>query len=769
MIGLLFHLAALQVAPPRLELPVVIDGSLDEPAWSRAVRLTGFSQYSPVDGRPAAQSTEVLVWYSPTALHLGVRAAAEPGTVRAHLTDRDRGIIPDDYIEFQLGTFNDGRSAYVFAVNPLGVQADGSLVEGNQARRLAVETDRTGGREQPDLSPDYVFDSKGRVTETGYEIEVRIPFKSLRFQSGASQDWTFQVIRKSAQSGREDIWSPARRDATSFVAQHGKLVGLTDLRRGLVLELNPIVTSTVSGSPAPTEWDYEGGRPDVGGNVRWGITTNLTLNGTVNPDFSQVESDAGQLSPDPRRLLFFQEKRPFFLDGLEAFATPNQLIYTRRIAAPAGAAKITGKVAGTSFGFLTALDGREVSATGQDRPVFNVLRVLKDIGGQSRLGLAYTDRVEGRDYNRVAQVDGRVVFGGVNSISFYGGVSRTRENGATRTGPTWNLAFSRAGRRLGFNASFYAVSDRFEASSGFTSQSDLAQLSLGPTFTFYGRQGAFLERLNASVTGTYTWDYPGFAQWEGPRDRQHWFNTTVQLRGGYSVSSTLFVETFGFDHRLYTDYRLEIPTGGPGRDTVAFGTKSDLPVRAVMVRAKTPEVRGFAFDGFVAYGRDPNYLEWSKSEILFARLGLTYRPTDKLRFESGVPILIHYRRTDGSKVDEAILPRLKVEYQVSRAVFLRAVGEYRSAFQDDLRDDARTNHPVLIRDPDDGIFKRSLATGGRSNTLRVDWLFSFQPNPGTVFFAGYGSSLEEQGTFRFRGLSRTADGFFTKLSYLFRI
>ncbi|MBL8988705.1 MAG: carbohydrate binding family 9 domain-containing protein, partial [Gemmatimonadetes bacterium] len=475
MIALLLQLAALQTAPPRLEMSVVIDGSLDEPAWSRAAKLTGFSQYSPVDGRPAAQSTEILVWYSPTALHLGVRAAAEPGTVRAHLTDRDRGIIPDDYIEFQLGTFNDGRSAYVFAVNPLGIQADGSLVEGNQARRLAVETDRTGGREQADLSPDYVFDSKGRVTEAGYEIEVRIPFKSLRFQSGATQDWTFQVIRKSAQSGREDTWAPARRDAASFLAQHGKLVGLTDLRRGLVLELNPIVTSTVAGGPTATGWEYDGGRPDVGGNVRWGMTTNLTLNGTVNPDFSQVESDAGQLSPDPRRLLFFQEKRPFFLDGLEAFATPNQLIYTRRIAFPVAAAKVTGKMAGTSFGLLTAVDGKEVSLSGHDRPVFNVLRVLKDIGGQSRLGLAYTDRVEGGDYNRVAQVDGRVVFGGINSLSFYGGVSRTRHDGNTRTGPTWNLAFSRAGRRLGFNASLHGVSDRFEASSGFTSQSDLAQ------------------------------------------------------------------------------------------------------------------------------------------------------------------------------------------------------------------------------------------------------------------------------------------------------
>ncbi len=764
----LFQVAAAQVAPPRVETTVTVDGVLDEEVWSQAARLEGFTQYSPADGHPAVQPTLVLVWYSPTALHFGIRAMAEPGTVRANLTERDRGIIPDDYIEIQLGTFNDGRSAYVFAVNPLGIQADGSLVEGNQTRRSVTEIDRSGGREQADLSPDYTFESRGRVTETGYEIEVRIPFRSLRYQSVDPQDWTLQIVRKSAQSGREDTWAPARRDAASFIAQHGRLVGLTGFRRGLVLELNPIVTSSIEGGPSTSGWRYDGGGPDVGGNVKWGVSTNLTLNGTVNPDFSQVESDAGQVSPDPRRALFFPEKRPFFLDGLEYFATPSQVIYTRRIAAPAGAVKVTGKVSGTSFGLLSAVDGRAVSLSGRDRPVFNVLRVLKDVSAQSRLGFAYTDRIEGDDYNRVAQVDGRLVFAAVNSLAFHGALSRTRTEGTATTAPLWYLGFQRLGRRFGLNATFQAVSDQFDARSGFVSQRDLAQATVAPSLTFYGRQGAFVERFNGSVTALLTWTYPRFVAGEGPRDHQFHFNGTWTLRGGHSLSATAFVETFGFDERLYRDYRIEVPTA-TGADTVGYGVKPDLPVRAVMVRARTREVGGFAFDGFAAYGRDPNYLEWSKSEIVFARLGLTYRPTGKLRFEGGMPVLIHYRRTDGSRVDGTVLPRLKLEYQVSRAIFLRFVGEYRALYQDDLRDDARTGHPVLIRDPADGVFKRALAQGWSSNTLRVDWLFSFQPTPGTVFFAGYGSSLAEEDSFRFRGLSRTGDGFFTKLSYLFRM
>ncbi len=761
---LVFQLAA-TVSPPRIDATITVDGALDEPAWHQAARLGDFTQYSPADGRPAEQQTEVFLWYSPTAIHFGIRARAEPGSVRAHLADRDRGIVQDDYIEIQLGTFNDGRSAFVFASNPLGVQADGALVEGNQSRRGPTESDRSGGREQPDLSPDYTFDSRGRVTDGGYEIEIRIPFRSIRYQRAERQDWSLQIIRKSAQSGREDTWSPARRDAASFLAQHGRINGLVGLTRGVVLELNPIMTSTIEGAPNGNQWRYRGGRPDLGGNVKWGVSTNLTLNGTINPDFSQVESDAGQVTPDPRRAVFFAEKRPFFLDGLEYFTTPSQVIYTRRIAAPVGAVKLTGKGSGTSFGLLSAIDGLEASATGLDRPVYNLLRVQRDVGGHSRLGLAYTDRIDGDDYNRVGQLDGRLVFGGIYTFAFHGAVSRTRLDGRTTTAPLWYLNVSRAGRRFGFNATFQAISDQFRAQSGFISQGDLAQVTAGPSITLYGRQGGFVERFNGSVTGTFSWAYPKFREGAPARDRQAWFNGSWALRGGWQLSTTVFVESFGFDERLYADYRIEMPTA-TGIDTIPLGQKPRLPVSAVMVRAKTPEVGGLAFDGFAAYGRDPNYLEWAKSEIVFSRFGMTYRPTEKLRFEAGVPVLIHYRRTDGSRVDGAILPRLKVEYQVSRAVFLRVVGEYRSLYQDDLRDEARSGRPILIRDPEDGIYKR--ATRQESNALRVDWLFSFQPTPGTVFFAGYGSSLSDEQAFRFRGLGRTRDGFFTKLSYLFR-
>ena len=156
---------------PRLESKVVIDGVLDDAAWRNAAVLTGFSQYSPVDGRPADDSTDVLVWYAPTAIYFGIRAFARPGTVRATLADRDK-LSGDDFLQILLDTFDDGRQALVFAVNPLGVQADGVRTESQQGARRNRNED---ANEDVDLSPDFVFQSRGRVTEWGYEVEVRMP------------------------------------------------------------------------------------------------------------------------------------------------------------------------------------------------------------------------------------------------------------------------------------------------------------------------------------------------------------------------------------------------------------------------------------------------------------------------------------------------------------------------------------------------------------------------------------------------------------------
>src|SRR5436309_11612960 len=331
----------LNVAVPRIEATVTIDGALNEPVWGEAAVLAGFSQYRPVDGRPAADSTEVLVWYAPDAIYFGIRAYEQHGAVvRATLAERDH-IDADDRVVLLLDTYADHRRALLFAVNPLGVQEDGIWSDGLEA---AAGGPTAGGRLDAtiDLNPDYVYESRGRLTRFGYEVEVRIPFKSLRYQSANPQDWGVQILRSVQHSGYEETWTPAVRANASFLIQSGRLVGLGDLRRGLVLDLTPEFTTKVDGAPTTPGYDYRG-TPEVAGNLRWGVTQNLGLTATANPDFSQVEADIGQVTLNQRFALFHPEKRPFFLEGLEQFDTPNSLIYTRRIAQPVFGAKLAGK------------------------------------------------------------------------------------------------------------------------------------------------------------------------------------------------------------------------------------------------------------------------------------------------------------------------------------------------------------------------------------------------------------------------------------------
>src|SRR5256884_7170728 len=225
------------------------DAVLDEPAWSRAALLTGFSQYRPVDGRPAEDSTEVLVWYAPDAVYFGIRAFEPHGrVVRATLADRDN-IDADDRIEILLDAYLDHRRATLFAVNPLGVQEDGVWSDGVGAG--AAGGPSAGGRFDAtiDLNPDYVYESRGRLTDWGYEVEVRIPLKSLRYQSADPQDWGLQIVRVVQHSGYEETWTPAVRANASFLIQSGRLVGLTGLKRGVVLDLTPEFTTKVDGAP----------------------------------------------------------------------------------------------------------------------------------------------------------------------------------------------------------------------------------------------------------------------------------------------------------------------------------------------------------------------------------------------------------------------------------------------------------------------------------------------------------------------------------------
>ena len=751
----------LDVRIPRVEADALIDGDLSDSVWAHAARLTGFSQYAPNDGVPAADSTEVLVWYSPTAIYFGIRAFEQHGRPTMTLANRDQ-IFGDDNVQILLGTFPDGKQALMFAVNPVGVQGDGSLVEGANVTASGFIGGAVVGREQPDLSPDFVFQSRGRVTDWGYEVEVRIPFKSLRYQPRQPQDWRLNIVREVQHSGVEDSWYPARRASATFIGQAGTLVGLNGMHRGLVVDLNPEATGKANGAATPTgSYRYDVGDPQVGGNIRWGVSDNLTLNGTIKPDFSQVESDAGQLAFDPRQALFFPEKRPFFLEGSELFQVPQNLIYTRRIVQPIAAVKLTGTTFGTDLGLLSAVDQKFASASGTDNPVFNILRAQRSLGRGSRVGLVYTDRIEGGDYNRMAEVDSRLVFKDIYGLNLQLAGSRTRVGGVTTTAPLWLTQFTVQHRVWGLRSLFAGISDDFRDASGFIGRAGIVHSYVDPSYTTYGAPGALLQRFTGDIVVDGIWQYQNFIHGRHLQDEKLHFNGNAALRGGWNVGAGYFVESFGYDSALFAPYRLKLPNG-----TIApFTGQPTITNGEYIVQIGTPQWKHFSGNGYFLQGHDENFFEWASADLRLLSVDVSYRPTERLRNTIDYFWQQVNRRTDGSLVNVGRVLRAKVEYQVSRPLFVRVVGQYIQDKTDSLRDDSRTGAPIFIQGPD----SLTRAAASHSNLFHVDVLLSYQPVPGTVVFAGYGSDMVDEEAFRFRGLTRTDDAFFLKLSYLFRL
>jgi hypothetical protein len=583
------------------------------------------------------------------------------------------------------------------------------------------------------------------------------------------QDWGINIIRMVQHSGHEQVWTPAERGAPSFLAQAGSLVSMTQLRRGIVLDINPVMTSRSDGRrrvATDGRWGYDRAE-EFGGNLRWGVTSNLTVNATINPDFSQIEADVGQVVFDPRAALSFPEKRPFFLEGNENFSTPNPLVYTRRIASPVAAGKMTGKLGGLNVGLLSAVDDAGATTGGSGNPVFNIVRLRRDLGAQSNAGVLYTDRMHGDDYNRVAGVDTRLLIGGRYVFTGQLASSFTAAGGRTMHGaPLFDLRLNRPGRDWGFNTVLEGRHPDFVAGSGFIARPGIVRANLTPRRTFFPTQSA-VEAYSISLILDGMWDYDRFRRGTEPNDMKLQTNTTLNFRGGWRTTAFTFIESFRYPAALYANYYIERRAAdGSVVDTVPYVGTDRLPNYGGMLVLNTPQFQRFSGSAQLVGGHDDNFDEWSSAWILFTTLTGDWRPTERLRLNGRYVQQRFHRVSDGSLVRMRTIPRVKLEYQLSRPVFLRFVGQYDATQVDALRDDSRTNDPILIRQPD-GAFRRAAAQ--QRSAFRSDVLFSYQPNPGTVVFAGYGSTLSGSEFFAPREMDRTSDGFFVKLSYLWRM
>jgi Domain of unknown function (DUF5916) len=755
----------LAVEIPRVNAEVPIDGTLDAPAWDQAARLTGFSQFLPIDGVPAADSTTVLVFTTKKAIYFGIRAYEAHGPVHATVADRDN-ISADDYVQIYLDTSHDHRTAYVFGVNPLGIQADGILSEGLQTKGGGFGA-RADTRDTVDLSTDYTWRSRGHVTDVGYEVEIAIPFASIRFASG-EQHWRLNILRQVQHSRYVDTWAPARLANASFLAQSGTLGGLTDLARGVVLDVNPELTSQVDGGPAPNGWRYGVQPLHPGGNIRWGPTDNLTVDGTVRPDFSQVESDVPQIMFDPRQALFFPEKRPFFLDGLEQFDTPNALVDTRRVVQPNGALKLTGELGGASLGVLSAIDTDSASLTGRDDPVMNVIRAQRQLGATT-VGVLGTDREVGARFNHVGGLDGRAVFGHVYDLRWQGVMSATHSDSVHGVGGFWDALFERNGHRLRLSYEITGIDPHFVDQSGFVARAGIVNLVLDNAIVFYGKAGGLFESYTFDFAQNTTWVYDAFFALHRGEDVRWHFSNAVNLRGGWVFNGNVFIETYGYDPTLYQNDYIAKKTA-TGIDTVPYAagrTTGNLPNLDIVTGFGTPRWKGFDMTLQTVTGFDDNYYEWSSAWLFNANATLNWRPNERAHISLIYAQNQLVRRSNDTQVYVQRVPYLEVAYQLSRPISVRLIGQYNSAWQAALRDDGRTNDPILIRDPATG----ALAPAAQyvSNDVSASVLFSYQPTPGTVVFLGYGGGYTEPWAFNFTGLTRTSDHFFIKVSYLLHL
>ena len=772
--GRAYHL---DVRIPRITADIPVDGTLTAPVWKQAAMLNGFSEYFPIDGRPASDSTEVLTWYSPSAIYFGIRAFEAHGRVHATLANRD-AIDGDDNVDIILTPFVHGRHAISFGVNPFGVQEDGTITEGVIGGGYNPSA---AGPPPIDLSADFVYESKGQLTSYGYEVEVRIPFRSIKFQQRDPQDWGINIVRNVQHSSEMQTWVPTRIAAASFLAQSGTLVGLTGLHAGLILDLNPIVTEKTLGNPpaalAPG-WQYATERPEFGGNVRYGITNNLVLDGTFRPDFAEVESDATQLQYDPRVALQYPEKRPFFLDGIDQFNAPNNLIYTRQILAPIGAAKLTGNIGNTNVAYLSALDdeGNPV-AGGSGHPLFNIVRTLTNVGEASQLGVVLTDKEDGGSFDRVAGFDGRFTWDKIYSAAFQGAGSFERLNtpyiadtlpastlhGA---GPLWDARFVRAGRSLQFNADINGIDPEWSPAAGFVGRAGVVNLTSDNRYTFYFPAGGFLQTFTPDFTFVNIRTYRNFTDGGPTEDRKFHFTGFATLFGGWQLTGGIFLEHFGYDPQLYQYYFLGHISGHDTTYTHFVGT-STIPNTDCTVAIQTPAFAHFDFRLNYVTCRDEDFYEWASANINNTSITLDWRPTPQMRTQFTYAANFYHCRTDGSLVAQTRIPRLDVEYQLSRPIFFRLVGQYDAGYVDNLRDASRTELPIYIEDPYTGIIQPALRT--TTNVLEAQALFAYQPVPGTVVFVGYGNNLTEPESFHFVTLTRTSDSFFVKFSYLFRM
>jgi hypothetical protein len=506
---------------PQLQGEIAIDGKLDDAAWQGALVQEIAYDIQPGDNTPAPVKTTVRVGYTPDALYVSFHALdPDPSQIRAHLRDRD-AMFNDDWIGVFLDTFNDNRRGYELAVNPLGVQGD-------------IIRDESNTNNQEDSSWDGLWQSAGQLTTDGYDVEVRIPFSTLRFPTGGTeQRWGISFFRNWPRDKRHQLTShKVPRESNCFQCEWGEYDGMAGVQQGRNLEVVPTLTmgKTQTRDAAGESWQSGDSSIEPGLDVSWAPSPAMTLNATINPDFSQVETDQLQLDINNSFALFYQEKRPFFLEGADYFTSQFDVLYTRQIADPDFGLRVTGRTGSGAYGAIVARDatttllvpgvlGSGIEQLDQKADVA-VGRYRYDFNTHFSVGAIGTFR-QGDDYaNNVAGADARWQQGAhtataqfLHSQSEYpasivGDYAEELGSDATPSGNAWRAEYAFSNRNWNFETWHEDIDPGFRADLGFMGQVGYDKSLLGGGHSWYRDDKSF-NRINIYADWDITHRYDG--------------------------------------------------------------------------------------------------------------------------------------------------------------------------------------------------------------------------------------------------------------------
>ncbi|MBN1633153.1 MAG: carbohydrate binding family 9 domain-containing protein [Ignavibacteria bacterium] len=724
---------------------IEIDGILSEEEWQTAEKITDFYEVEPGDNVKPAVNTEVLMCYDENNLYVGFICYEDDiNKIRKTLTQRD-ATYDDDYAGVIIDTYGEGKQAYELFVNPYGVQGD------------LLWT--TPGNE--DVSFDAVWYSEAKINEDNWTAEIAVPFKSLRFPKKNIQEWKIHVYRNRPRKNRQEIsWAAVSRNAPTLFTNSGTLKGINNVKSGNNLEILPSFVSSQSGnisdySNAYSEFLNEKIKGQFGLNIKYGISSTLTADLTYNPDFSQIEADAGIININNPYAYSYIEKRPFFIEGANIFSTPFNVVYTRMINNPLTAFKLSGKIGKTEIGYLAAYDKKtpfiipfednSSFLSTERKSLSNIFRIKQTIKDETYIGFILTDREVNNDgknflnvdgYNRVFGFDGNIkLFSNYflefqilryvskeitdtnykNPGSFNNGIYTNALDGEFFSGIGTHLELLRSAKHWNFNLSYDDASPVARRDNGYITNNNYRTLFLRQSYMFYPEKD-FLKRIQTGCMGIVRHTYDGKLK-ELFLDVEIWFRFKHQISASASfflVNDEEFKGVYHKDARRFS-FNVDANTfsflrGGLGLTTGKY-----------IIRFGNPYVGyGSEFDGW-----------------------LTFIPFEKLTLNTEYSYFELAKNYGGENLFAGYILRNTLNYHPVKDLSLRIITEY----------------------------------GSSDKYFYINPLISYRPNPFTIFYFGFthqynNLELQPSDPEYYRNTSKytlSTRQFFLKLQYLFRL